>query len=213
MSSRFRILITLVSAFVFVPIFVRAADDMQLYVPKSRAPADVNKSQAAKDRLSKSDIREIDGEFHGLLHMALKKYANETWEGKSISDCRPETSGNACDTCDLIMGHTSATYYFYKDLSPNSCTLQQVDIHFQVSDPAILKVLKRSGQDFFGVAPVRADKPESTESGWEGSGTAWMWQTTEDWAFLYMDVDQGTSNGEGVARFQWRRTPLFKPSK
>ncbi len=187
-------------------------DDLQLRMPKPHAPMDPRKEPAPVTSLSKADAQELKGEFGGILYMAQKPFQLEKWPGKEMSDCRPGTSENVCSVCELIMGHSSAEYYFYKDASKKGCTLRQVDAHFQVSDANVLKYLRGTAQSLLGTA-VRGVKPASKEAGWEGAGPGWTWDTDEDLAYLYMDTEQGGYDGQGIARFQWRRSPLFKASK
>ncbi|OGR89535.1 MAG: hypothetical protein A2992_03795 [Elusimicrobia bacterium RIFCSPLOWO2_01_FULL_59_12] len=194
------------------------ADELGPYVPKSRAPLDPRQA-AADTHITPSEAEEVAGELGGILYMAQEKYAYEKWAGKGISDCSPWTSENGCIQCRLIMGRSIADYYFFKP-SPMTgqpsgqagCSLQQVDARFQVSDPHILKRLRRTVQWLFGSTGARGEKPASKETGWDGSGPGWTWQTDEDLAFLYMDTEQASPNGEGLARFQWRRSPLHRHS-
>jgi hypothetical protein len=154
--------------------------------------------------LSRAEANEITGEFGGILYMAQKNYTYEGWPGREMADCRRSTTADWCGQCDLIMGHATAYYYFYKD-SQQRCVLRQVDAHFEVSDPAILTNLRRTTQSLFGMAGVRSEKATSRATGWGGMGKGWMWKTDEDLAFLYMDKEQASANGEGMARFQWKR--------
>lgn len=172
---------------------------------------DVRKGAAAPiGAISASDISEFKGEFSGILYMAQKPYSYLRWPGKEMSDCKELSTGNLCGQCELIMGHSSADYYFYKG-PYNSCTLQQVDAHFQSSDAALIKALRSTANSVFGRS-VTANKAHSQESGWGGSGVGYMWKDSEDWAYMYMDTYQASENTEGLARFQWRRSPLYKPS-
>jgi hypothetical protein len=187
------------------------AEDLPVYYPKSRAPMEVRKGAVAPiGALSASDIAEFKGEFGGILYMAKQPFSYSRWPGKEMSDCKEVAIGGQCAECELTMGHSSAIYYFYRG-SNGSCTLQQVDAHFQSSDTALIKALRATGQSVFGRA-IPGTKVHSVEPGWDGSGSGYMWKDSEDWAYLYMDTYDAGENTEGLARFQWRRTPLYHSS-
>jgi hypothetical protein len=201
-----KILLTLI---LFLSPALHAADDMQLYVPHPpRAPSEAPKNGGPVSSIGPADADELRGEFGGILYMALKPYAYEKWPGKEMSDCNRLGNGYHCE---MITGHANAHYYFFREPGSGNVTLQQLDTHFEVADPAVLKTLRRTGQRLFGAPPVHGEKASSNEPGWDGMGAGWKWQTDQDIAFLYMDSEQASSTGEGVARFQWRRSPLYSP--
>jgi hypothetical protein len=182
---------------------------MDPYVPnKSHAPLYPGKGGSSMNTVPGGELSEINGEFSGLLYMAQDEFSYERWPGKSMSDCQAVNAEGFCQSCELIMGHVSAEYYFYREPGKQRCTLKQVDAHLAVSDPEMLKQLKRTAQKLFGVAPLRGNKEASKELGWSGSGPGWKWETVEDLAYLYMDTEDMTASGHGSARFQWRRAPL-----
>jgi len=182
------------------------SEDLTLYTPKSRAPMDVRKGASPIGAVTPAEISEFRGEFGGILYMGQRAYSFEHWPGKEMADCRQPAEGNACAACELILGHSSADYYFFRDRD-GSCTLQAIDAHMQASDSAILKTLKTTAQKLLG-RPVPGSKSVSKEVGWGGTGSGWKWEDEIDLAYLYMDVEQAGENTEGVARFQWRRAPL-----
>ena len=184
-------------------------DVLEPSMPKARAPLDVRKG--AMPMATAADASELSGEFGGILYMGQRAYQYERWPGKEMADCQSKSAGSLCGECRLIMGHANADYYFYRN-AQQECTLQQVDAQFQASDPALLRTFRRTAQPLLG-SSVKGSKPASNEPGWEGSGHGWKWEDSTDLAYLYMDTEQGSYNGEGIARFQWRRTPLFRPSR
>ena len=186
-------------------------EEVEPYYHKSRAPIDVRKGAAPMGAMTPADISEFKGEFGGILYMAKQAFSYAHWPGKDMADCKQINSGNECGECELIMGHSSADYYFYRGFD-RSCTLQQVDAHFQCSDASLIKALKGTAQSLLGRASP-GSKSASQEAGWDGSGSGWVWNDSEDLAYLYMDTAQAGENTEGVARFQWRRAPLHNPSR
>src|SRR5262245_19582420 len=101
---------------------LKAVEDPPLYVPKKpRAPLDVRRGSAPAVSLTPSESGELRGEFGGYLYMGREPYSYERWPGKDMSDCRPEPS-SGCDVCELIMGHSSADFYFYKQGAKGACT-------------------------------------------------------------------------------------------
>src|SRR5258708_40282911 len=109
-----------------------------------------------------------------------------------------------------MMGHFNGEYSLYNDSAKQTYTLHQLEAQFLVSDHSVLERLKRTVQSLFGTSPVHEYKGRSRESGWDGSGPGWKWDTDKDLAYLYMDKDQASENGEGGARFQLRRSPLHR---
>ena len=192
---------------------LRAADDMTLYVPNSKAPLEPRKSASPDISVNHAEAEEMRSELGGILYMAQHKYSYGEWPGKEMSDCRRPSSPSEewCYQCQLIMGHASADYYFYKE-EGTQCTLQQVDARFQVADRDVLRYLRRPPQALFGESPVSGSKRPSKESGWDGRGDGWVWDSNGNLAFLYMNMDEPASDGEGTARFQWRRAPLSAKS-
>jgi hypothetical protein len=211
MLTRYKIWFSLGLMFLFASRSIWAAEELGPFVPNSRAPMDVRKGSSTSGGVNNSDLSEISGEFGGILYMAQRSYAYDRWPGKDISDCRAVSSGNACGECELIMGHSNANYYFFRD-SERHCTLQQIDAHFQASDPVVLKSMRRTAEPLLGTAS-RDSKAASKEEGWDGTGSGWKWESSTDLAYLYMDTDQGSGNGDGLARFQWRRAPLLKSAR
>jgi hypothetical protein len=198
-------LILLAVVYAAVPAF---SADLDPYVPsKSHAPLYPGPGSGTSSA-TPADMGEINGEFGGLLYMAQNEYSYERWPGRDMSDCRAAPADGVCQSCELIMGHISAEYYFYKEPGKSRCTLKQIDAHLAVSDPEMLKQLRRTAQRLFGMAPLHGSKPPSKELGWGGSGAGWKWETGEDLAYLYLNNEEMTPNGYGVARFQWRRAPL-----
>ncbi len=207
-SSLRAALLAVTIASIFKPVL--NAEELGLSAPLApRAPVDIRKGGVSTlDTLSRSQANEISGELGGILYMAQREYVFERWPGKEMGDCRKGSAAEeSCGHCELIMGHSSADYYFYRNGS-DECRLKHVDAKFDVSDPAILKNLRRTVQQLFGLAGVRSEKPSSRATGWTGSGEGYVWQTAEDLAYLYMDKEQASPNGEGIARFQWKRAPL-----
>jgi hypothetical protein len=193
------------------PLF--ASDPIDLSAPlKPHAPLEVHKGERADPAITASEGREIAGEFRGILSMGVKDYSYNRWPGKEMSDCRTSKSAEWCGQCELITGHARSYFNFYKEAGASECTLQQLDVHFQVSDPAVIKPLRGVTHQLLG-GSIQAEKPASRESGWEGSGKGWKWEGDTDLAYLYMDREQSSGETEGVARFQWRRSPLFKPAR
>jgi hypothetical protein len=197
--------------FVFLPAlllggFSAFASDPEPYVPhKSPAPLYPGQAGAALDAVSPGELKEINGEFGGLLYMAQNEYPYERWPGKEMSDCREAPADGICRACELIMGHVSADYYFYQEEGKQRCVLKQVDARLAVADPEALKQFRRTAQRLFDIHPLRGTKPASNEPGWSGSGSGWKWETGDDLAYLYMNTEEATANGQGAARFQWRR--------
>lgn len=209
----FSVLKTVLLALIITSIFkpVLNSEELGLNAPLTpRAPTDVRKGGASTlGSVNRAEAGEISGELGGILYMAQREYSFDRWPGKEMGDCRRSSSSAEewCGQCELIMGHSSADYYFYHD-SNQTCRLKQVDAKFEVSDPAILKSLRRTVQQLFGMAGTRSEKPSSRSVGWSGSGDGYVWQTSADLAYLYMDKEQASANGEGLARFQWKRAPL-----
>ncbi len=184
--------------------------DLEPYYPKSRAPVNVQKgAKAPMGALTPADIAELKGEFGGLLYMGKQAFTFARWPGKEMADCEENAGGHQCGRCELIMGNSSAEYYFYR--SNGGCTLQQIDAKFQASDSSLLKALRGTAQQLLGRSSP-GSKSNSSDPGWDGSGQGWVWKDSEDLAYLYMDTAQASENTEGIARFQWRRVPLYKPS-
>jgi hypothetical protein len=187
------------------------ADQVEPYSSlRPHAPLEVHKGERPDPSLTLSERKEIAGEFRGILSLGYHSYAFDRWPGKDMGDCHSGGSGMECGQCDLITGHAHTYFTFYKDANKTSCTLQQVDVHFQVSDPAGLKELRSVGRDLLG-GSVPATKPQSRENGWDGTGSGYKWEGETDLAYLYMNMDEDSINGQGVARFQWRRAPLYQP--
>src|SRR5438477_3480717 len=132
--------------------------------------------------------------------MAMHSYAYERWPGRKMSDCRSSTTENWCYQCELITGHADSYYSFYKDPAQKSCTLQQVDVHFQVADPSVLKELIRPVRTLLGNATSSVKTARASDD-WGGSGDALRWVTNRDLAYLYMDTDERAGNGGGLAGF------------
>ena len=199
--------------FIFASIngCVLGAEELGPYYPNTpSAPLEVRKGETPSMSLSKDEAKEITSEFGGILYMGVHNYTYEKWPGKEMSDCQKGTSESWCYQCEMITGHANTYYTFYNDPVHHSCTLQQMDAHFQVADSAILKDLKRPVRSLLGDATYDV-KSDTRDPEWNGSGNAWKWKTDRDLAYLYMDSEEMTSNGEGQARFQWRRSPLFDP--
>ena len=125
-----------------------------------------------------------------------------------MSDCRKSSAESWGHQCELITGHARTLYSFYYDPTQRVDTLQQIDVHFEVADPDALKELKRPVRSLLGEAAYDF-KSNTSDKEWNGSGKAWRWKTPTDLAYLYMDAEDKASNGEGLARFQWRRSPLY----
>ena len=195
--------------FVSISSIVLHAEELGPYFPNTpRAPLDVQKGQSPTGSLTRDEVKEVVSEFGGILYMGLQNYSYDKWQGKEMSDCRPATSEAWCYQCAMITGHATTYYSFYRDANRRSCTLQQMDVHFEVADPNVIKYLKRPVHSLLGEA-VSDFKSSSSDAEWGGSGNAWKWKSEEDLAYLYMDSDAGTANGQGLARFQWRRSPLL----
>jgi hypothetical protein len=189
------------------------ADPVEPYSPlKPHAPVEVHADDKSDPAVTSSEAREIAGEFHGIVGLGYRASSFQGWPGRSMSDCHA-SAGPECGECELVTGHARTYFGFYGNSSVTGCTLQQMDVHFQISDSSALKELRKVVRDLFGNTGYRAEKPSSRETGWDGSGPGWKWEGDSDLAYLYMDQEQMTSNGAGTARFQWRRSPLFKPSK
>lgn len=183
------------------------AEDVEPYEPpRAAAPLDVSKHSLPDTEITGKELkREISSEFGGILYMALRKYSYEKWPGKEMSDCYPAKSeAGWCYQCQMITGHASAYYFFYRDPGQKSCTLQQVDVQFEVGDPGLIKDLKRPVRSLFG-SEVYEEKPRVRADQLGVSGPAWRWTTDRDLAYLYMDGHQGNP----IVRFQWERAPLF----
>ena len=183
------------------------AQELGPYFPISRAPLEVRKGEAPLSSLTQTEAREVAGEFKGLLYYGARKYPYEKWPGKEMSDCLSSTSQPWSYQCEMITGHANAFYYFYRDPAHPHGTLQQVDVRFNVADDAILRELKRPLRSLFGEGVYRSKATEE-ENAWGVSAPSWRWTTPQDLAYLYMDAGP---DGEALARFQWRRSPLLSP--
>jgi hypothetical protein len=143
-------------------------------------------------------------EFGGLLYMAQRRYTYEAWPGRPMSDCSANPSGPWCFQCEIITGHADAYYYFYQDPSRSSCSLQLVDVRFDVSDESVLNDFRHPVQSLLGDGVYSAHS-QFDEMGSHFSGAAWRWITPHDAAHLFMDDSDTHGRGEGKVRFLWRR--------
>jgi len=195
----------------FISIFstVLYAEEFGPFYPTNpTAPIDIQKGPTPLFSLTSSEAKEIASEFGGILYLALHSYSYDDWPGKQMSDCKKGVSEAWGYQCELITGNADTLYSFYYDPTRRGYTLQQIDVHFEVADPEVLKELKRPVRTVLGEA-VSDFKANSSDKDWNGTGKALKWKTTTDLAYLYMDANEPAANGEGLVRFQWRRSPLY----
>jgi hypothetical protein len=187
-------------------------DDLDLYVPGApTVPLDIQKGQKTILEVTRKEAREINSEFRGILAFGAKRYPYDSWPGREMADCVELQTGPG-SVCQMITGNATTDFYFFKTSKDSKAVLEQMDVRFPIADPMLLKALRPTCEEFFNSRPWRDYKNATAETGWSGHGWGSKWQTGEDLAYLYMDTQQSSPNGEGVARFQWRRSPLT-PSK
>lgn len=194
----------------FVVCPLHAADQGLATASVPYAPLDIAQAKHpdANVPLSKTERRELLGEFKGLVYMGLQKVAYNRWPGKSMADCYPAESPKEAwqYKCEIITGQGNGFYYFYPNESRQSLTLQHVDIRIHAADQALMDDFRKPLQDMFGKAGVATQTMLAARP----ASPIRHWNTGNDVADLF--VDQSV-RPQGSVRFVWMRTPLVGGSQ
>ena len=168
------------------------------------APLDLSHPQNDPNvPLSKTQRKELLGEFKGLVYMGLRKVPFERWEGRDMGDCeKPKNAGDRWTLkCEIITGQGAGSYYFYPGETRQTATLQHIDIHVDAADDKLLDEFRRPVQDLFGKASIIQTPAVQAKA----SGPIRHWNSGQDMAELFIDH---SVRPEGSVRFVWMRSPL-----
>ena len=204
--------ITLLSLFFVFPVIlqpVSAKDPVLSAAGAPYAPLDVTKhAQDPTVPLSRSQRKELLGEFKGLVHMGLRQVTFDQWEGKEMCDCdkptRPQDRWSR--RCEIITGQGNGYYYFYPSQADGKITLQNLDIRVHASDEKLLDDFRAPVQDLFG----KASFVDKTAVRSKPTGLIRHWNSGSEVAELFIDQ---SVRPEGSVRFVWMRSPLVAGSR